>query len=57
MEDGVPARIIRERNAGFFGNDPRAIAAQLRRWIEEKDRTGRTLELPERCRRGLTRDE
>src|SRR3954464_13053415 len=40
LEDGVPARLIRERGAGFFSNDPDAIAAQLRRWLSAQDAAG-----------------
>lgn len=33
---GVPARLVRERKAGLFSNDPGEIAQQLKLWIEEK---------------------
>ena len=38
--NGVPARLVRERKAGIFTNDPDEIADQLKAWIEEKRRTG-----------------
>ena len=57
LEDGVPARLIRERQAGFFSNDPEAIAAQLRRWLAAKDAAGGRLPgLPPAAREGLSRD-
>ncbi|RMD61516.1 MAG: glycosyltransferase, partial [Alphaproteobacteria bacterium] len=57
LEDGVPAAIIRERGAGFFGNDPRAIAARLRAWAEQKRTTGEIAPLPACVHAGLARDE
>ncbi|UEM20070.1 glycosyltransferase [Skermanella mucosa] len=57
LEDGVPARLIRERQAGFFSNDPQAIADQIRRWLAAKDAAGGRLErLPPSAREGLSRD-
>ncbi|EWY41276.1 hypothetical protein N825_27350 [Skermanella stibiiresistens SB22] len=57
LEDGVPARLIRERDAGFFSNDPHAIADQIRRWLAAKDANGGRLEgLPPTAREGLSRD-
>jgi glycosyltransferase involved in cell wall biosynthesis len=57
LEDGVPARLIRERQAGFFSNDPEAIAAQLRQWLAAKDEAGGRLPgLPPTAREGLSRD-
>ncbi len=38
--DGVPARLVRERKAGIFSNDPDDIAGQLSAWIGEKQRAG-----------------
>ena len=55
LEDGVPARIARERSAGFCINDPRLIAAQLRAWLNEKDKFGGVRPLPETAREGLSR--
>ena len=57
LENGVPAAIIRERSAGFFSNDPQAIAAQLKAWLETKRRTGHIAALPELVREGFSRDE
>ncbi len=39
--NGVPARLVRERKAGLFSNDPGNIARQLEQWIEEKRHHGR----------------
>ena len=57
LENGVPATIIRERSAGLFSNDPKAIAGQLRAWLEVKRRTGSVPPLPEVARAGVSRDE
>jgi len=57
LEDGVPAGIIRERDAGFFGNDPVAIAGRLRAWRKEKTTAGRIDPLPESVCAGLSRDD
>jgi hypothetical protein len=40
LPDGVPARIIVDANAGFFGNEPSDIARQLTRWLETKRQSG-----------------
>jgi glycosyltransferase involved in cell wall biosynthesis len=55
LEDGVPATIVRERQAGFCANDPAQIAAQLEAWLAEKDRLGRVAALPAAARDGLSR--
>ncbi len=57
LNDGVPASFIRARQAGFFSNDPAAIADQLSRWIAEKREKGHLERLPESVRAGLNRDE
>jgi hypothetical protein len=56
LEDGVPAKIIRERRAGFFSNDPQKIAEQLESWLAEKRQHGRIPSLPVVTREGLSRD-
>jgi hypothetical protein len=56
-ENGIPARLIRERAAGLFANDPDVIAGQLSRWTEEKRACGHVPRLPVEVTRGLTRDE
>jgi glycosyltransferase involved in cell wall biosynthesis len=55
--DGVPARIMRERAAGLFCNDPAQIAAQLRAWLETKRRLGHLPPLPAEVAAGFTRAE
>jgi glycosyltransferase involved in cell wall biosynthesis len=55
LADGVPATITRQRAAGYCLNDPPAIAAQLRRWLAEKERYGRVPALPPAAREGLSR--
>jgi hypothetical protein len=57
VEDGVPARILRERDAGVVVNDPAAIARHLRAWIAEKRDKGCIPLLPMAARDGLARDE
>lgn len=55
LEYGVPATIVRERSAGFCANDPAAISAQLRIWLDQKRRLGRIPPLPPATRDGLSR--
>lgn len=56
-ENGVPARLIRERRAGLFANDPAALAAYLRDRVQEKHRTGIVAPLPATAGAGLARDD
>ena len=56
LENGVPAKFIRERSAGFFSNDPRLIADRLKDWLEEKERNGSIKSLPSSAREGLSRE-
>ena len=57
LHDGVPATIVRERNAGFFSNEPKEIAGQLIRWLEIKQESGLLPPVPESARAGFSRDE
>jgi glycosyltransferase involved in cell wall biosynthesis len=57
IEDGVPARLIAARGAGFYTNDPDAIAGQLARWVVEKRTTGSVAAVDAAARSGLARDE
>ena len=57
LREGVPATIIRERQAGFFSNDPAEIAAQLRLWLKMKRNAGGVPSLPEAARQGYARDD
>ena len=57
LREGVPATILRERQAGFFSNEPDEIAAQLVRWFEEKQDKGVLPPVPESARAGFSRDE
>jgi hypothetical protein len=54
---GVPARIIRERDAGLYSNEPGEIARQLSRWLKVKRDCGVLPALPESVRRGFSRAE
>lgn len=55
--DGVPAKILRERNAGVLVNEPDAIAARLESWLAEKQAKGMIPLLPLDSRAGLSRPE
>ena len=57
LEDGVPAKIIRARDAGCFTNDPAQIAAQLTTWLERKRHLGCLPPLPTEVGLGFTRAE
>jgi len=57
LEDGVPAKIIRERAAGCFANDPMQIAAHLADWLDTKRRLGHLPPLPPEAAAGFTRAE
>lgn len=56
LEDGVPATFVRDRRAGFFANDPKAIAERLMQWSAEKAEFGAVRRLPLSAREGLSRD-
>jgi glycosyltransferase involved in cell wall biosynthesis len=55
LDEGIPARLVRERNAGIYITDAQAVAKQLKRWLEEKRRSGTVADLPECSREGLSR--
>ena len=57
LQDGVPARILRERAAGYFSNDPAQIALQLSAWLDTKRRLGHLPPLPPEAAAGFTRAE
>jgi len=57
LEQGVAPDLIREREVGFIATDAEAIAAQLRNWIETKDRLGQIPLTPEDRLQGLNRDD
>jgi len=56
-EAGEMARIIRQREAGLFANDPSAIVRQLEAWRAEKRRAGLIAPCPESTRGGFSREE
>ncbi len=56
-DQGVPATIVKERNAGAATTDPDAITAQLRAWIAAKERTGNLPDLSEEVCAGFTHEE
>lgn len=57
LDDGIPAKLIRERKAGFYHSDADALAAQLTRWVKEKRDKGVIANLPAKARAGLSRAE
>jgi hypothetical protein len=57
LHDGVPATVVKERDAGFFSNEPKEIARQLIRWLEIKQERGLLPPVPESARAGFSRDE
>ncbi|MGI9493881.1 MAG: glycosyltransferase [Geminicoccaceae bacterium] len=54
--NGVPARLVRERKAGIFSNDPDQIAEQLKAWIGEKQRSGQVGKPDRNAAIGLDRE-
>ena len=57
QDQGIPARLVRERNAGFDVAEVSAMAKQLKTWVAQK-RAGRCIPaLPERAAEGLSRTE
>ncbi len=54
--NGVPAGLVRERDAGIFSNDPDEIADRLSSWIDEKRRTGSIAPPLQKAANGLERD-
>lgn len=56
-EQGIAARILRERDVGVVLNDSDAIAERLAGWLETKRREGSIPLLPEAARHGLSRPE
>ena len=57
LKDGVPASIVRDRNAGRYAETPDEIASVLKEWLETKRMVGSLPPLPEEARSGFSRDE
>jgi hypothetical protein len=57
LREGIPATILRERNAGYCLNEPAEIADQLQRWLKIKQDKGLLPPVPESARAGFARDE
>jgi len=57
LDDGIPAQLIRDRNAGFYNSDPDQVALALRKWVEQKQRNGCIADLPSEALAGLSRDD
>ncbi|MEU1846786.1 glycosyltransferase [Micromonospora sediminicola] len=56
-EGGVAAKLLRDRGAGVVHNEPAMIAAQLREWLDVKERTGRLPVVPATATDGLFRED
>ncbi len=52
---GVPATLVRERQAGHFSNEPSEITTYLHRWVEEKRLCGRVTPPSRKAANGLER--
>lgn len=57
LEDGVPARILKEREAGIVVNDPALIAQHLKKWLTQKRETGEIPLIPMEAQKGYSRPE
>jgi glycosyltransferase involved in cell wall biosynthesis len=57
LDQGIPARLVRERKAGCYATDVTAVAEQLKIWVEQKRRDGFIPALPESAAAGLSREE
>ena len=57
LEDGVPASIARERQAGVYGADFRQIATLLSDWLAAKRERGMIPAAPETARAGFSRTD
>jgi glycosyltransferase involved in cell wall biosynthesis len=55
--DNVASELVLERHAGFVSDEPRAIAAQLRSWLEQKRARGTIAPIPASALAGLSRQE
>jgi hypothetical protein len=55
--DGVPARLLRERRAGFFSNNAVELAVQVRLWVEQKRSEGKVPQSKASAYQGLSRDD
>ena len=54
-EQGVPAQIVRDRDAGIYSNDPGALAQYLSALLADKRKRGAIPDLPETVRAGFSR--
>ena len=57
LDQGIPAKLVRERNAGCYVTDAAAVAEQLKTWVTQKRRDGFIPALPESAAAGLSREE
>jgi hypothetical protein len=57
LDEGIPAKLIRERQAGLYHTDAEAVAQQLKAWLAQKRATGFIPNLPPRVHSGLSRAE
>lgn len=57
LDEGIPARLVRERSAGIYVTDPDQVAEQLRAWVTQKRSTGAIPDLGDAAQAGLSRIE
>jgi glycosyltransferase involved in cell wall biosynthesis len=55
--ESVAAELVMQRQLGCVANNAAVIAAQLERWIEQKQKIGAIPDLPEEVVRGFSREE
>ena len=55
LDDGIPAQLVRNRNAGFYVTESDALAAQLKHWVVQKKELGLIPDLPASVFEGLSR--
>ena len=57
LDNGIPATLVRERNAGLYVTEVNAIAEQLKAWVAQKRNGGTIPALPASASQGLSRAE
>jgi hypothetical protein len=57
LDEGIPAKLVRDRNAGCYVTDSRLVAEQLKSWVDQKRHNGVIPCTPESALAGLTRAE
>jgi len=57
LDDGIPAKLVRDRKAGSYVTDSRIVAEQLKTWVNQKRSIGEIPALPDSVSAGLSRVE